>query len=92
MHLHVRFLQLLRSTYTDRDDQKVIDWRIVTAMMTHAEDMQRMPRLMTLYDAAVLARGSGLTHLCEEANRKIQAMQQSARHGDSLREERFKIS
>lgn len=77
MHLHAGFLRLLRSTYTDPGDQKVIDRRMVTAMMAHAEGVQRMLRLMTLNDAAVLARDCGLTDLFEEANRKIQAMQQS---------------
>jgi len=77
MHLHVMFLRLLRSTYPEPDDQKVIDRRIVTVMMTHAEGMQRMLRLMTLNHAAVLARDCGLTDLFEDANRKIQAMKQA---------------
>jgi hypothetical protein len=75
VQLHVAFLRLLRSSYADPAAQKDIDRRIVEAMVESAEASPRMLRLLTLNDAAVLARNAGLNDLFNDVNRKIQSMQ-----------------
>ena len=75
IQLRVAFLRLLRSTYTDPATQKDIDRRIVTAMIAHADGTSQMLRLMTLNDAAILARNTGLNDLLDDVNRKIQSVQ-----------------
>ena len=75
IQLLAAFLRLLRSSCTDPVAQKDIDRRIVTAMTAIAEVSRPMLRLMTLNDAAVLARNAGLNDLFDEVTRKIQGMQ-----------------
>jgi hypothetical protein len=72
--LKVAFLRLLRMMDPDSAAQKGIDRRSVTAMIADADRSTGALRLLTLSDAATVARDAGLTDLFQDAMRKIQAM------------------
>jgi hypothetical protein len=79
IYLKVAFLRLLRVMDPDPAALKAIDRRIVTVMIADADRSAGMLRLLTLTDAATMARDAGLTDLSQDVTRKIQAM-----HGDNL--------
>ena len=73
--LHQAFLGLMRQLGADEEARKVIDRRIVIALIDTAENKQTgMLSLLTLNDAATKAQQAGLTDLAEQARKKMQAM------------------
>ncbi|MEU7415122.1 DUF4209 domain-containing protein [Streptomyces antibioticus] len=73
-HSRIGSLQMMRRIEADPTDQQQIDQRILAAYTDHAEQLDGLPKLMRLEEAAAFARDHGLTDALDEIRRTQQKL------------------